>query len=428
MSEDRRKEAARRWARSQVRGPRSRGGERNIEDAEQGENSVQRGPKQEDSSRDLSDLDSDSERTRSEVPTGELEERKEALRRRKERAGRIYAELREVAQGVEEEPIGLRRKRQALIEEERAAQRRIEEIEEEISLRPEEEQKLREALRNAKEAGRRARLAHGQRERKAGIERARALLKASRLRRSIMDWSVWMGSQDIEPVDARMEAEGLGAPLDALEAWGPSDKPDIGDGGKAVLEAAEKIADAARAGVDFPEHESLPRRIYIESVERALEKLSEEERDHVRGELMERGQKEFKQAEREVRRGEQAKDARESLKPILGRAEEKKGRAIARAEALDEVQRRFESLEEPVQGRLREELSDYRERQLEEAVRPGRPSAEEIRASRREQEREGQNRGKGRGRSQDEGQGQGQNRGREQSREGGQSRWMGPRR
>lgn len=317
--------------------------------------------------------EAEEERDIAEIPTSDLRKHMEDLRERSEAAESTRSALIRVRTEVGEEPVGLMRRMQALGEEKTAAERRLEEAEDRISRRPQKEQELREVLERVAETGRSAR---GSRE--ADVERARAFLKAGRLRLEIRDKA--RGDSLLDEVDKRMEASGLERPLEKVSGgWRPSDARDLGfgDAGADVLRAARHLSDATAP--EYRRTQSIQH--HREKARQALKSLSEEERRRVRDELMRvgerrRGENEYSRAEKAVRKEERVEAAQKQVGTALRRAEQVEGKGqIRRAEALDEAQEQFEEVEGPVQERVRESL----EGQLEEALRQGRPSASDLR-------------------------------------------------
>lgn len=334
-----------------------------------------------------------------EIPTPELEGYMEDLRQQREAAQNVRNELKGVRREMGENPIGLRRRRVALLEIREASGRFRSRIEEQISQRPEEERELREALMTVKfkrPSGIRA----------EDVERARALLKADRLRSQIRRGGTKRGARQegreiLDEVDGRMEEYGLEEPLQKIKGgWTRSDEKEwFGEAGTEVLKAERNAGKAV-----LPEHRRTHRRkIYRERVEEALRSLSEKERERVRGELMKgRGERkeELRRIEKKVQREERAQDAEEPVVRALKRASQMEGESpVRRAEALDEAEGRFREIEEPVRTQVRERLDPGLEEKLEEALRPARQSASELRAGMRSE-----NKSEGPGGTRDKGQ------------------------
>lgn len=340
-----------------------------------------------------------------EIPTPELRERAEELSKRAETAEEATYDLAgvrtEMNLGPSEEPVGLKRRREALRKEKAAIEGRIDEIKEHIRQRPDREPELREALETV-----RAKPSAGRRE--AEVESARALLKAGRLRLEIeRSEPEPRGSQLLDEVGSRMEAYGLERPLRKIQGgWSSIDEERwFGEAGTEVLKASRNIAHAAA-----PEYRrNHPRSIHRERAKEALKNLSEGERKRVRDELMKGGRgkrKKYKRVEREVRLEERAEAGRKPLEKALQRADRREGKSRVRhAEALDEAQKRFEEMERDVQQRVRENLSSNLEAKLEEAMDHRRPSAEEIRgsASNAKSDRSGPGESRGKDEGEDEG-------------------------
>lgn len=337
------------------------------------------------------------------VPTPQLKDLRKRIKRRERKVEKVIGELEEVREETGGNLVGLRRRREATGKQKATAETLVSRADAELARRTEEEQKLRKALETIEKIGDQPYCTRGQEksqeERKMSIEKACALLKASRLRSSIRG-AFGEDAPDAETVEIRMEAAGLQGPIEELKSWGPNSRPDVGRGGEAVMEAARGIDEAVEPEYRIVGPTSLYRESGREKAKEALQRLSEEERRQVRGELAQRGrgrqgEKTLQRIEREMESRRKVKEAREALEKLLGRARQT-GRArqgekvsaaqkISRAEVLDRAKERFQNLEEADQRQVRQELSEEEERQLKEALEPDRPSAEEIRARRQKE-------------------------------------------
>jgi hypothetical protein len=357
-------------------------------------------------------LEAPSESDLAETPTQRLKTLKARFEAREQKAGAVWEVLSEVEKRTEKKPVGLERRREAVRDLHRNGRRGRKKIEEEIERRSAHEQDLSEALDRMEELARMQETeGQGSEPQRPGrqdptrtnrVRAARALLRASRARRALMDEAGTAertgstdrtestgerGARDIGTIDARMKAKGLEGPLEAVQTWQDGSRPDVGEGGDAALEAARAIARAHRAATEESDRSASDQEHFLDKARAALGRLTEEERDLVREELTRRGEAEYRQAKRAAQRDRTVHEARDALVQDLTRAEEKRtaGQEVGRARALDQAQERFEALEGELKGRVRKGLDPDRLRQLEEALRADRSSAEEIQARKRRQ-------------------------------------------